>query len=112
MTEVAQQAAPFSGAAVELGARFGSDCRIQETVDGIAQRLGARRHGCSKSCATSKNEANRPFPMLFDLSAIDERYRQHRSGQPDSDFTVFYHLISLERNEDIRIKVALSETTS
>lgn len=47
--------------------------------------------------------------MLADVSAIDERLRQHRDGQPDSDFTVFYHLMSLERNSDIRVKVALKE---
>ena len=51
----------------------------------------------------------KPFAMLVDLSAIDERLRQYRHGLPDSDFTVFYHLMSLERNSDIRIKVALKE---
>jgi len=47
--------------------------------------------------------------MLYDLSAIDERMRQHRDGQPASDFTIVYHLLSFERNEYIRIKVALAE---
>ena len=36
-----------------------------------------------------------PFVMLFDLSATDERMRSHRHGLPESDFTVFYHLISV-----------------
>jgi len=49
------------------------------------------------------------YVMLLDLSAIDERLRQYRPGQPAADFTVFYHLISFSRNEDVRIKVALSE---
>ena len=44
--------------------------------------------------------------MLYDLTAIDERMRAHRDGQPPSDFTVVYHLLSFDRNEDIRIKVA------
>lgn len=52
---------------------------------------------------------SRPYVMLFDLSAVDERLRTHRDGLPASDFTVFYHLLSLERNSDIRIKVALNE---
>jgi NADH-quinone oxidoreductase subunit C/D len=53
------------------------------------------------------------YPMLFDLTAIDERSRIHREGQPSSDFTVVYHLLSFERNEDIRVKVALlGETPS
>ena len=49
------------------------------------------------------------FSMLYDLFAIDERTRQNRAGQPASDFTVVYQLLSMERNYDIRIKVALSE---
>ena len=47
--------------------------------------------------------------MLYDLTAIDERMRMHREGQPPSDFTVVYHLLSFERNEYVRIKVALAE---
>ncbi|HSC69115.1 MAG TPA: NADH-quinone oxidoreductase subunit C/D [Cellvibrio sp.] len=50
----------------------------------------------------------KPYSMLYDLSAMDERLRTHRYGLPASDFTVFYHLLSIERNSDIRIKVALS----
>jgi NADH-quinone oxidoreductase subunit C/D len=50
----------------------------------------------------------KPYSMLYDLSAMDERLRTHRYGLPASDFTVFYHLLSIERNSDVRIKVALS----
>lgn len=50
----------------------------------------------------------RPYVMLLDLSAVDERLRQHRDGLPPSDFTVFYHLLSIDRNSDVRLKVALS----
>ncbi|MDB2383458.1 NADH-quinone oxidoreductase subunit C/D [Porticoccaceae bacterium] len=49
------------------------------------------------------------FPMLYDLFAIDERTRENRAGQPAADYTVVYQLLSMERNDDIRIKVALSE---
>ena len=45
--------------------------------------------------------------MLLDLTAIDERARTHREGQPPADFTMVYHLCSLDRNEDVRVKVAL-----
>ncbi len=48
-----------------------------------------------------------PFSLLYDLSAIDERMRSHRHGLPASDFTVFYHLLSVDRNRDIMLKVAL-----
>ena len=54
-----------------------------------------------------KTEARPPYRMLYDLCGIDERVRVHRQGQPDSDFTVVYHLLSFERNEDVRIKAAL-----
>ncbi|MCL4475920.1 MAG: NADH-quinone oxidoreductase subunit C/D [Nitrospirae bacterium] len=54
-----------------------------------------------------KTKTDNPYRMLFDLTAIDERVRSHRQGQPESDFTVLYHLLSYDRNEDIRIKVAL-----
>jgi NADH-quinone oxidoreductase subunit C/D len=54
-----------------------------------------------------KTEVGRPYKMLYDLYAIDERLRTHRDGQPASDFTVIYHLLSFERNEDLRVKVGL-----
>ena len=47
--------------------------------------------------------------MLYDLHGVDERLRTHRRGLPSADFSVFYHLMSLERNSDVMIKVALSE---
>ncbi|STF40489.1 NADH-quinone oxidoreductase subunit C/D [Escherichia coli] len=40
---------------------------------------------------------------------MDERLRTHREGLPAADFSVFYHLISIDRNRDIMLKVALAE---
>lgn len=54
-----------------------------------------------------KAQLSPPYSMLYDLTAIDERARSHREGQPASDFTVVYHLLSLERNNHIRLKVPL-----
>ena len=51
----------------------------------------------------------KPYVMLFDLHGTDERQRTHREGLPAADYSVFYHLISIERNRDIMLKVALSE---
>ncbi len=51
----------------------------------------------------------KPYVMLYDLHGIDECLRTHRQGLPPSDFTVFYHLISIDRNCDIMLKVALSK---
>ena len=47
--------------------------------------------------------------MLFDITAIDERVRVHRLGQPESEFTVVYHLMSFSGNRDFRIKVPLMD---
>ncbi len=53
-------------------------------------------------------DGERPrFEMLFDLTAIDERLRTRREGQPASEFTVVYHLMSFSGNCDFRVKVAL-----
>jgi len=54
-----------------------------------------------------KHKAARPYPMLFDLTAVDERRRTRRTGQPAGDFSVVYHLTSIDRNADIRIKLPL-----
>jgi len=52
-----------------------------------------------------------PFNMLYDLSATDERLRSHRQGLPEADYTVFYQLLSVERNADVMLKVAVSGDT-
>ncbi len=58
-----------------------------------------------------KHEIPEPFTMLYDLTAIDERVRTAREGQPESDFTIVYHLYSFDRNADLRLKVALRGET-
>ncbi|MEZ4862703.1 MAG: NADH-quinone oxidoreductase subunit C/D [Caldilineaceae bacterium] len=54
-----------------------------------------------------KDDIEQPFRTLYDLTAIDERTRMQRQGQPAGDFTVVYHLLSYTRNQDLRLKVAL-----
>ena len=54
-----------------------------------------------------KSEIDQPYRTLYDLTAIDERERIHRQGQPPSDFTVVYHLRSYDRGQDVRVKTAL-----
>ncbi|WDT76351.1 MAG: NADH-quinone oxidoreductase subunit C/D [Candidatus Manganitrophus sp.] len=56
-----------------------------------------------------KNEIDRPYKMLYDLTGIDERVRVHREGQPNSDFTAVYHLYSFGRNAYLRFKVPLPD---
>src|SRR6185437_3781273 len=55
----------------------------------------------------ARSEAKPRYRMLFDLTAIDERLRRQREGQPASDFTVVYHLMALERGAALRLKVPL-----
>lgn len=49
------------------------------------------------------------YNYLFDLTAIDERLRVQRLGQPKSDFSLVYQVFSLSLGEFVRIKVALDE---
>ena len=56
-----------------------------------------------------RDKAEPRFEMLFDITAIDERVRVHRLGQPESEFSVVYHLMSFSVNRDFRIKVPLTD---
>ncbi|MCC7416798.1 MAG: NADH-quinone oxidoreductase subunit C/D [Acidobacteria bacterium] len=49
------------------------------------------------------------YRMLYDLAAVDERLRADRAALPAHDFTVVYHLLSFDRNADVRIKVPLDD---
>ncbi len=91
----------------ELVEKFGGEAIFgQTTVDKIPTFwTGSDRIGIVLKYL--KHLAGRPYAMLYDLTGIDERNRVHREGQPKSDFTVVYHLLSLERNEYLRIKVPL-----
>jgi NADH-quinone oxidoreductase subunit C/D len=91
----------------ELQSRFGDAIVFQPTKDSVPT-LWVPRDQLIEVLRFLR-QAPKPYVMLFDLSAIDERLRKHREGQPKSDFTVFYHLLSIERNSDVRIKVALTE---
>ena len=54
-----------------------------------------------------KCEIDQPYRMLYDLCAVDERARRVSPDEPASDFSVVYHLLSFERNSDVRVKVPL-----
>ena len=94
--------------AEEISDRLGSSVTPQETLDRIPTFWVAKAW-VGSLLRFLKEEVDRPYKMLYDLSAIDERMRINRDGQPASDFTVVYHLLSFERNEYLRIKVALTE---
>jgi len=94
--------------AEEISNRFGAAATAQEAHDHIPTFWVAKDR-VPTFLRFLKEEVEKPYKMLYDLSAIDERMRVHRDGQPASDFTVVYHLLSFERNEYLRLKVALAE---
>src|SRR5690242_1518979 len=55
-----------------------------------------------------KSGIAKPYPQLYDLTAIDERSRNKLNGYPSAQFTIVYHLFSFERNSFLRIKCALN----
>jgi NADH-quinone oxidoreductase subunit C/D len=63
--------------------------------------------GVERAMRYLKHEAAKPYRMLYDLTAIDERDRQNRPQGSTGDFTVVYQLFSFKRNEYVRIKTAL-----
>jgi len=91
----------------ELTERFGKEAvNPQSTLDGIPT-LWVPKDKLREILFYLKKGVRGPYRMLYDLFAMDERVRSRRQGQPESDFTVVYHLLSFERNEDVRVKVAL-----
>lgn len=105
--------APHGSVLDELHQRFSDrlgpvQSRVEGNRDGMPTQWVAREHLTDVLWHLKENVAQ-PYRMLFDLTAIDERTRGHREGQPPSDFTVVYQLLSFDRNADVRIKVALRE---
>jgi NADH-quinone oxidoreductase subunit C/D len=93
----------------DITTRFGNSLvlNVQTTSDGIFT-IWVHRDHLKDLLQYLKKEINQPFRMLFDLTALDERRRVNRHNGIESDFTIVYHLTSLERNKDIRIKTALT----
>jgi NADH-quinone oxidoreductase subunit C/D len=97
----------------ELAKKFGENTIVyqQMTIDGTPT-IWIERGNLVQILKYLKSEISLPFRMLYDLTGIDERTRTKREGLPSSDFTVVYHLTSFQRNQDIRIKVALKNNDS
>jgi NADH-quinone oxidoreductase subunit C/D len=97
----------------ELTKKFGDTTIVnqQMTIDGTTT-IWIERNNLTGVLKYLKNEIALPFRMLYDLTGIDERTRIKSEGLPLGDFTVVYHLTSLGRNKDIRIKVALKSNDS
>ena len=107
MSETATVSAPSAIAAV-LAEKHPGKCLHQKTTEKFPTFWVGRDE--LLAVMQTLRTVERPYAMLLDLSAVDERLREWREGLPASDFTVFYHLFSLERDAQIRVKVALCES--
>lgn len=92
----------------ELESKFGRSFILyeQKTRD-ETHTIWTDRNNLVQVLKYLKYEITLPYNLLYDLTCIDERTRTGREGQPASDFSVVYHLTSFERNQDVRLKVAL-----
>jgi NADH-quinone oxidoreductase subunit C/D len=110
-TTVTQDAPEKAPVAQELRERFGEGIvAVQETRDDVPT-LWVERDRLKEIVRYLKHDAAQPYKLLYDLCGVDERVDMHRTGMPPSDFTVVYHLLSFERNSDVRLKVALKGNT-
>ncbi|MFT5321259.1 MAG: NADH-quinone oxidoreductase subunit C/D, partial [Pseudohongiellaceae bacterium] len=114
MSKVSEQVSQETGEQMPavisaLYQKFGESSFVRQHTAESMPTLWLGRDKLLEVLAYLKSEYIPRFEMLLDVTAIDERVRVNRAGQPDSDFTVVYHLISFSGNCDIRLKVALSE---
>ena len=91
MAEVLDTKPDLHSDVAALTDRF-SGSRTQPTKDGIPT-VWIDRDNIQNVMRFLKREVDNPYELLFDLSGIDERVRQNKQDQPDSDFTrIFLHL--------------------
>jgi NADH-quinone oxidoreductase subunit C/D len=91
----------------ELEQQFGADSITPQDTRDEVPTFWTSREKLHEIVQHLKTNVPEPYKMLYDLTAIDERVRMHRDGQPSGEFTVVYHLLSFGRNEYVRIKVPL-----
>ena len=89
----------------DLYARFGADAFVAQPSADHIPTLWVAAGQLLEILAYLKPH----YPMLYDLFGIDERLRSHRGGQPQADFSVVYHLLSLQPVAEFRLKLAIIE---
>ena len=92
----------------DLQSELGAIAVPQATRDHLPT-FWVSKHDVHEAIRALRSGIPDPYTMLYDVTAIDERGRIHRDGQPPCAFTVVYHLFSFERNAYVRLKVALDE---
>lgn len=93
----------------ELKARFGAAILGEQATRDSIPTLWVNPSEIRNVLSFCREQIQQPYPLLYDLFAIDERVRNDREQHEHSaDYTVVYHLLSFERNQDLRLKVALA----
>lgn len=88
----------------DLLAHFeGADLSQQETADGTPT-VWVERGRLVELLRYLKPR----YPMLLDVFGVDERLRQHKPPEA-LDFSVVYHLFSIERRQEFRVKTSVKE---
>jgi NADH-quinone oxidoreductase subunit C/D len=89
----------------EIARLAGASVPAQSTVDGVPTFWLTR-----EQVRPVLSGLKARYPMFYDLTLVDERLRAHREGQPESDFTLVYHLFSLAPATSVRLKLPLFDT--
>lgn len=78
----------------------------QQTCDGVPT-IWVQAPRVREVLSSLRSDPQESCPVLYDMCAVDERARRIPADQPDCDFSVVYHLLSIDRNQDVRVKVPL-----
>jgi NADH-quinone oxidoreductase subunit C len=98
------QASALSDLAETLGLSLADDIIEAAVADG-ALTVAVQRPSISKVLKFLRDDTNCQFTQLVDLCAVDFPEREER-------FDVVYHLLSMNHNLRIRVKVTASEETA
>ncbi|HXW60112.1 MAG TPA: NADH-quinone oxidoreductase subunit C, partial [Myxococcota bacterium] len=86
---------------------FGDAMVMEQTTTDQIQTIWVQKDRVVQVLRRLKEDPSYGLTMLYDLTAIDERMRHKRHDQPRSLFTIVYQLLSVEKNQYLRVKVPL-----
>ncbi|WP_377488718.1 NADH-quinone oxidoreductase subunit C/D [Pontibacter toksunensis] len=98
-----------SGILQQLHERFGASTFKPQTTKDDILTLWMPLDKIKEVLVFLKTDIPKPYRLLFDLTAIDERTRRKENGHTPYAFTMVYHLLSFDRNSFIRLKVGLKD---
>lgn len=94
---------------IDLPQIFGDAMLMEQITSDAIRTIWVKKAAVPQALKRLKEDQSCGLKSLYDLTAIDERMRHRRHDQPESRFTVVYQLLSLEKNQYLRIKVPLLE---